>query len=36
MVRGQITCDPETENISRDPKIIIDGKGIPWEDFGQM
>jgi len=36
MVHGQITCDPKTDKLSRDPMIIIDGKGIPWNDFGQM
>lgn len=36
IVRGNIICDSETEDWSRDPMIVIDGKGISWKEFGQM
>lgn len=36
IVRGQISCTEESTNLHRIPMVIIDGKEISWEDFGQM
>lgn len=36
IVRGHITSDPDTEDFSEEPMIVIDGKGISWRDLGQM
>lgn len=36
IVRGQISCDGETNGYSRTPMMVIDGKEVSWEDFGQM
>ena len=36
IVRGQITCTPDSVDFDRNPMLIIDGKEISWEDFGQM
>ncbi|MFH2058585.1 MAG: hypothetical protein ABIJ59_06765 [Pseudomonadota bacterium] len=35
-VRGQLSCAGETNGYSRTPMIVIDGKEISWEEFGQM
>ena len=35
LVRGQISSDPENEN-GRVPVLVIDGREISWEKFGQM
>ena len=37
VVRGTITCDLESDEYGEHPPlIVIDGKEIKWEDFGQM
>lgn len=36
IVRGNIICDSETGDWSRDSMIMIDGKGISWKEFGRM
>ena len=36
IVRGHITYDPESDDWSSDPMVVIDGKGISWKKFGQM
>lgn len=37
VVRGTITCDLESDEYGEQPPlIVIDGKEIKWEDFGQM
>jgi hypothetical protein len=34
MVRGRIDCDIEADD--RLPLLVIDGKEIPWDQFGRM
>jgi len=36
IVRGHITHNPDTEDWSPDPMVIVDGKEITWKAFGQM
>lgn len=35
IVRGQITCEYDSADFDRTPMVIIDGKEISWDDFGQ-
>ena len=35
IVRGQITCEYDSSDFDRTPMVIIDGKDISWDDFGQ-
>jgi len=36
LVRGKIGCDHESSEYERQPLIVIDGKEISWNQFGQM
>jgi hypothetical protein len=36
IVHGQISCEHDSSDFDRTPLVIIDGKEISWEDFGQM
>lgn len=36
MVRGQFDCDLDFSDYERLPLIVIDGKEISWNEFGQM
>jgi len=35
IVRGQISCEEDSFDFDRTPRVIIDGKEISWDDFGQ-
>lgn len=36
IVRGQISCTRGSTSLNRIPMMVVDGKEIHWEDFGQM
>jgi hypothetical protein len=36
IVRGNVSCDLESDSGARIPMLVIDGKPISWERFGEM
>jgi len=34
VVRGRVSCDPESED--RIPVLVIDGREVSWAQFGQV